>query len=298
VYLQAVVITPFAAKDRRHTRRETMRTKIGRLNAVVSLVLALPLSVALLAGCGPANPAAAAAKAAVSIPAGQLVFVPFIVTVQPHGVVTWTNGDSVAHTITTTPDRTPYLNPAALALTVAPGKSASVTFTTPGLYDYFDPAEATWDSVEHRVAARRGVRAFPLAMEGVIWVPGPIRGLPATATDPIPGKDEFTSDFLAIRQGGTIAWYNADADDHVVEQVPGWGGGVNPAPTAIGAIAGTNAAPPNGEAKATTYDTPGLYYYYCSAHASVQPTWHRAMAHPDASENPLPMEAFVLVAPN
>jgi plastocyanin len=47
-------------------------------------------------------------------------------------------------------------------------------------------------------------------------------------TNVIPnGKDDFTSDFLAIQQGGTVSWHNADTDAHFVSAVPGWSGLIN-----------------------------------------------------------------------
>lgn len=260
---------------------------------------ALALAVALLSGCGLDANAAHAPRPVVTIPTGEQVFAPFIVVTQPHVPVTWTNADGVAHRIVTTPDRTAYLNPAPLALDIPAGKSASFSFTAPGLYDYYDPAQANWDGVEHRVAAKPGVPRFPLAMEGVIWVQGPVAAVGETATNPIPGKDEFASDFLAVREGGTVAWYNADTDKHNVALVPGWVGGVNPTTDAAPALLdGSDDAPPNGQTKTTTFTTLGLYYYYCSLHASVDQTWHRAVALPTASERPLPMETFVLVVPS
>jgi len=61
-------------------------------------------------------------------------------------------------------------------------------------------------------------------------------------------------------------------------------------------IPGTTNAPPNGGTAAFTFHTPGLYYYFCAEHADINSTWHRASAHKDASEYPMPMEGFVLVA--
>lgn len=282
----------------RYISRTTTRAVVSRPAAVLGLLLALPLAAVLLAGCGSSTPAQAAGSGVVRIPAGQAIFAPFVLAVRSHATVTWTNADTMPHTITTTPDRSAYLNPVALSLVVPAGKSASFTFTTPGVYDYYDPAEAVWNADEHRVAAKQGVHGYPLAMEGVIWVQGPIAGVPSTATNPIPGKDEFTSDFLAVRQGGTVAWYNADTDAHDIALVPGWGGAINPAAATPGLVDGGDAVPPNGQTKTTTYPTPGLYYYYCSLHASIDPTWHRAVALPTATERPLPMETFVLVVPS
>jgi plastocyanin len=234
----------------------------------------------------------------VTLPQGAGEVAPFITAVPVNSLVIWANQDGVAHTFTTMPDHTSYLNPEPFALTVPPSGTVQLRFTHPGVYDYYDPHRATWNATNHRVAANAGAPGFPLAMEGVIWVEGPIAGLPLTTTNPIPGKDEYASEFVAIAQGGSVAWYDGDTDDHDTELVPGWGKPINPLRLAVGRLGGTDAAPPNGATRIVTYRAPGLYYYYCSLHADVVPQWHRAEAHRAASEFPIAMEAFVLVAPS
>jgi plastocyanin len=44
----------------------------------------------------------------VTIPQGQELFDSFILVVHPNTSMTWQNNDTVAHTITTTPDQTPF----------------------------------------------------------------------------------------------------------------------------------------------------------------------------------------------
>jgi plastocyanin len=234
--------------------------------------------------------------AVVTIPRGQELFVPFILTVQPKTIVTWQNHDTVSHTIMNTWDQRFYLNRQAFLLTAAAGQTISFTFTKPGVYDYFDKAQAKWDDKDQRVKANAGVPHFPLAMEGVIWVQGHISGLPSSATNVIPsGKDDFTTDFIAITQGGKVSWHNSDTDKHFVALVDGWSAPINPADLGPYTIKGTDDAPPRGETMSVTFTTPGLYYYYCSAHATINATWKRAEVHGDASEFPIPMEGFVLV---
>lgn len=260
-------------------------------------LLAFVLGAALLAGCGGPPTVHAAIEHVVAIPKGQGVFAPFILPVPANARVTWRNADAVPHTISTTPDHTAYLNPVAFSLTIPAGGSASFILPKPGIYDYYDPAAASWSTTDHRVAANAGMPDYPLAMEGVLWAQGPVGGLAASVTNPIPGKDQFTSEFVAIPQGGSVYWYNADSDTHVVTTIPGWSGQINPADVGIGAVKGATAAPPNGETRAVTFATPGLYYYYCSAHADVDARWHRAKAHASASDYPIAMEGFVLVLP-
>lgn len=272
------------------------------------VLLTLLTGIALLAACnGPAktntdmsmtlpNAQAAAQDSSVMIPLGQEIFTPFIRVVQPGTPVTWHNADRLAHTIVTTSMHSSFLNPQAFSLHIPVGQTASFTFEKAGIYDYFDQTQATWNRTDQRVAANKGVPNYPLAMEGIIWVQGPVAGLSRTALNPIPGKDEFSKDFVAIAKGGSVSWHNLDGDDHFVSLVPGWSKPINPSDLGTLQIKGTRAQR-GGETKTLTFSTPGLYYYYCSAHATVNTTWKRAEAHNDASEAPIPMEGFILVTP-
>ncbi len=265
------------------------------------LLVLLLLGSLLLAACGTSsarlsNRALAIASAnEVTIPEAQDLFTPFILTIQQGTRVTWLNSDKVPHSITTTWDTSTFLNPQPFSLSMPAHASTSFTFTQAGIYDYFDNTQARWDKADHRVSANKGVPNFPLAMEGVIWVQGHINGLPNNVTNDIPsGKDAFTHAFLAIAQGGSISWHNADTDTHLISAVTGAGSAINQAGIQEISIKGTNDMP-GGETKTLTFAHPGLYYYYCAAHASVNTAWHRAQAHPDASEAPIPMDGFVLV---
>jgi plastocyanin len=234
--------------------------------------------------------------AAVTIPEKQDVFSPFLLVVKPGTVVRWQNQDSVSHIIMTTWDQSAFLNPQPFSLYAPARQTVSFTFSQPGIYDYFDNTQAKWDDADHRVAAHKGVPNFPLAMEGIIWVQGHIDGLPSAVTNLIPnGKDDFTSDFLAIQQGGTVSWHNADTDVHYISEVAGWSAPINGMTISALQIKGTQGMPPKGETKTITFAVPGLYYSYCSSHASLNELWHRAQALQDASEYPMAMEGFVLV---
>jgi plastocyanin len=261
-----------------------------------SWLLAIAAGVVLLAGCSTAS--ARLGSATITIAKGQGQFAPYIQPVEPNVRVTWHNADTVAHTITTTPDHSAFLNPAKIALSIPAGGSASLTLSKPGVYNYYDSGAAQWSGDNHRVVANAGAPGFPLAMEGVIWVEGKIAGLPASATNPIPGKDLFTSQFLAIPSGGSIYWYNADTDGHIITQAPGWQTPINPASFASFSIKGSDDAPPNGETHVIAFTTPGLYYYYCSAHARIMTSSHRAVPMQDASAFPIAMDGFILVSDN
>lgn len=265
----------------------------SRLMRSTSWLLVVAVGVVLLAGCSAAS--AKVDAAVITIAKGQGQFAPYIQPVEPNGRVTWHNADTVAHTITTTPDQSAFLNPAKISLTIPAGGSASLTLSKAGVYDYYDPSAARWSGDSHRVMANAGAPGFPLAMEGVIWVEGKIAGLPASATNPIPGKDLFTSQFLAIPSGGSIYWYNADTDAHIITQAPGWQTPINPASFDSFTVQGSDDAPPNGETHSLTFDAPGLYYYYCSAHARIVASSHRAAPMQDASAYPIAMDGFILV---
>ncbi len=89
----------------------------------------------------------AAAPAQVVAP-GDL-FNPVITTVTAGAAITWQNNDTDLHTVTSVPNNAP----AAIDLTVKAGASASMTFTTPGLYWYYCKVHATWDAEAGQVAA-------------------------------------------------------------------------------------------------------------------------------------------------
>lgn len=237
----------------------------------------------------------------VTISRSQGVFEPFILKVQPNTTVTWRNNDRVAHVFMTTPDQSPFLNVEAFSLHVAAGGRVHFTFRQPGLYHYYDTTMATWNAAVARVAAKNGVPHFPLAMDGVIWVQGPISNLPSGATNHIPdGHDDFASEFIALKTG-LVAWHNLDTDPHFISVVAGWSvpdspsqAGINPADVGLNRIDGT-ATVPGGDTINLLFRTPGLYYYYCANHTRINTTLHRVEALPVASEYPIPMEGFVLV---
>jgi plastocyanin len=234
---------------------------------------------------------AQAAATTVTIPQGHELFSPFILVVQPGTKVTWQNNDTSPHTIMTTSDHNSFLNPESFSLNAAAGQQTTFTFSQPGIYDYYDNTQAKWNSAYKRVAANKGVPDFPLAMEGVIWVQGAISGLPSSVSNGMPDADIFTTDFVAISQGGTVTWTNTDGEEHFVVLVSGWSKPINPMATTTPLI----SLPGHGMKKSFTFQQPGLYYYYCIAHAHIIPTWHRAATHGSNRVYPLPMEGFVLV---
>lgn len=281
-----------------------MSLRLFRSLAFLALLVG---TILLLAGCRGSHSnrslsvlvhnAPAAPRATITIPRGQMLFTPFILVIQPGTRVTWQNEDTEVHNIVTTLSSKAFLNPQAVRLSVPAGKSIAFAFTRPGLYNYFDPMQADWNGTDQRVAAHKGVPHYPLVMEGIIWVQGPIGGLSSQVTNTISTRDDFSQDITALPRGGTITWHNTDKDGHTIAWVPGWDAPINPVNPGPIAIKGTDAQPGGGSQK-LTLSTPGLYYYYSPSHASINNTWKRAQARTDTSEAPIPMEGFILVTEN
>jgi len=236
-----------------------------------------------------------APSAAVTIPQDQELFDPFVLPVRLNTTVTWHNSDTLLHTVESTPDQTPFLTIQSFTLTLPAGKSASFTFTKPGLYHYYDNTMARWDIATSRVAANKDVPNYPLAMDGVIWVQGFVGDLPSGATNHIPAShDDFATEFVAITDVGTVSFHNLDTDPHFVALVPDLPAPLNPGEIGINRIGGTDDVQ-GGETITIIFNKPGWYYYYCANHALVNKDWHRAQAFKQASDYPIPMEGFILV---
>lgn len=256
----------------------------------------------MLAGCGGSSSSSGAPQfATLTMARGAGLITPFIASIRPNGVLTWRNDDTIPHTLRTTPDTNNFLNPTTISLTVAPGHSETLRLSAPGAYDVYDETYAQWNETDHHVAARADAPAFPLAMEAVIYVPGSIPNLAKLATNTIPmGKDLFEQDFVAVPDGGTVGWHNASVDVHTISLVDGWDVPINPASINTLTLGGVDAANPDGQTEGLVFPAPGLYYYFCSEHATVDPVTHRArpieVGQEQPTEYPIPMEGFVFVA--
>ena len=238
----------------------------------------------------------------IAIDAGTQLFFPFITVIDADTTLTFANNDTAVHDVKSVPVADPseasFVNPSGVINQTLPGGSQlRLTFTKPGLYDLYDDTQATIDKTYHRVSANKDSAGFPYAPEAVIWVKGAVSDLPMTTKNSvIAGNDAFQLDFLAVKAGGMGMWHNYDSDPHYVNIAPSFAG-LNPAKIGdgINEILGTADAPPDGSTKMLTFTTPGLYYYYCSAHADFDTTLNRAKAHNNASIFPMVMEGFVLV---
>lgn len=108
---------------------------------------------------------------------------------------------------------------------------------------------------------------------------------PAPYTITVPGNDIFTPYVAIIPAGAPIEWINADTVLHTVIGGPTSGGGViNPEPFQL-------VLQP-GDEQAMTLRSPGLYYYYCGAHATPA-TDGRAASMQGTRAYPLPMDGFI-----
>jgi len=236
-----------------------------------------------------------ASPALVTIPRSKNLFEPFILPVEPGTVVIWQNNDTQAHPFMTTPDHNTFMNRQGFSFDLAAGGSARFTFTRPGLYHYFETRLDSWSSTFSRVVAGAKKINYPLSMEGIIWVQGPIAHLPSTNLNfVLNGHDDFASEFLAITRDGAVTWHNLNADAHFVGEAAGWTAPINPADIGLYRLSGTDSVP-GGEFTTILFQAPGLYYYYCRNHDDVDPVDHRVTPLAMASEFPIPMEGFVLV---
>jgi plastocyanin len=110
--------------------------------------------------------AATAATTSVAVPGDH--FSPAYLTVPAGTTVTWTNTDTDPHMVSTAPG----LAPVSFNLPLAAGATASYTFTTPGLYVYYCPMHAVWDSTTGLPKPDPGTDVYPEAMAGVVFVVG------------------------------------------------------------------------------------------------------------------------------
>ena len=96
----------------------------------------------------------------------------------------------------------------------------------------------------------------------------------------------FESAFLnlPIKQGTQVTWTNLDADAHTVLTDPGV------------SVQFKFVVPANGNAS-YTFDKPGIYPYFCDAHATWNSEVKRVQARPGSSEFPAAMEGVVFVLP-
>lgn len=257
---------------------------VSRLSRRVSLglVLTFALGVALLPGAmgGPVHRTIQA-----RIPGAYVT--PFIISTRIGDAVTWTNLDTIPHTLVAA--LAPRgVEPDPFPLRLPPHASRSVVFTAAGVYDLYDPEAATYNAKLGRVAARPGEPPFPVPLEEVVVVQGsgfqPAPRGAATVTSP---GDYFTPYITVVRQGGSVTFVNTDTDIHTVASTPN-------SPSRFPGVLTLRS----GARVTVRFPTVGVYDYYCTVHAGYAVRYGRVAAHRGTDVYPVDMEGIIVVVPD
>jgi len=246
--------------------------------------LAIVGGVAVLASCGGSSSSDSSGTAAglpstasVNIPKADR-FEPFLLQIAAGGTITFTNQDADAHTVVSMPT-----DPVDFKLLVPSGKSVKLRFSQPGIYGYYCDAHSQYDRTTGLIKANKGADAYPISMYGVVLVGG--TNLPVAAGKAkivMPEADRFLPLTIAVKKGTQVTWTNLDSDAHTVLTDPGV------------SLQFKFVVPANGNAS-FTFDKPGIYPYYCDAHATWNSEIKRVQARPGSSEYPAAMEGVVFV---
>jgi plastocyanin len=276
-----------------------MRTR--RWQASTSIILVL-FSVTLLANCGQSSTTAGTRRASgtvtptetptgvepvnhvVIVPATDL-FAPYILVTNAGDSVTWMNDDAVVHTVVTVPRAAGgAIDPEPFQIVLQPGQQSTMTLRSPGVYYYYCGAHATLTS-QVRAAAMSGMRPYPLPMDGFIYVRGPgLSGL-ATATITLSADNQFNPWITVLNRGATVTWANQSGQAQDIVSIPGYGA-VNPVAIALHVAAGASVS--------YRFTTAGIYDYYTTGPANLDPIWQRARARSGVSGYPVPMEGIIV----
>ncbi len=256
----------------------SMTRRVSAL-ALFGAVAVLTASCGGSSGSSGGSSAGLPSAASITIPKADR-FEPFLLEIKSGGTVTFTNQDADAHTVVSMPT-----DPVDFKLFVEPGKSVKQTFTQPGIYGYYCDAHSGYDRTTGLIKANKGADAYPISMYGIILVAGD--SLPISAGKAkivMPEADRFLPLSMAVKQGTQVTWTNLDSDAHTVLTDPGV------------SIQFKFVVPANGNAS-YTFDKPGIYPYYCDAHATWNAEIKRVQARPGSSEYPAAMEGVVFVLP-
>ena len=265
-------------------------------------IILLLLSVGLLASCGQRATALSSHRAsgsvtptaaptavepvnhAVIIPQTDL-FAPSILVINAGDSVTWMNDDTVLPTVVTAPQAAGgTIDPAPFQLVLQPGQQSTMTLRSPGVYYYYCGAHASLTS-QGRAAAMPTVRPYPLPMDGFIYVRGlALSGLSA-ATITLSADNQFNPWITVVNLGATVTWANDSGQAQDVASIPSYGA-VNPKAIAFHVAAGATTS--------IRFTTPGIYDYYATGPATLDPVWQRARARSGVSGYPVPMEGVIV----
>lgn len=143
-----------------------------RIGGIALAVALIGLVVGVVIHSGPAARTTSRQRATAANPAPVVVavpgdhFSPAYLTVRAGTTVTWSNTDTDPHMVSTAPG----LAPVSFNLPLPAGGTASYTFMTPGLYVYYCPMHAVWDSTTGLPKPDPGTDVYPEAMAGVVSV--------------------------------------------------------------------------------------------------------------------------------
>ncbi|MHB8731231.1 MAG: plastocyanin/azurin family copper-binding protein [bacterium] len=199
---------------------------------------------------------------------------PSVLVINAGETVTWINKDSDGHVTTSIPG-----DPEAFTLPTAPGKSAQFKFTKAGVYGYYCLTHASYDPNLRRVAAHKGSDFFPAAMEGVIIVKGPgLTGTPQASLTFANG--DLAPNIAVIKAGGRVTWLNKDAKNRLLE---------------IPAAGAEKLALPAGKSQTATFAKPGVYLFYDSNAATLDPKTGLVKSKSGTKVFPVSMQGYVIV---
>lgn len=275
--------------------RETWRSGAGKCLLAFSILSSVILaSCAQRATASTAAPTSTATSAAVIRgPANHVVivpqtdlFAPYLLVINAGDTVTWMNNDTMVHTVVSAPRAAGgSIDPTPFQFVLQPGQQATITLRDAGLYYYYCGAHATL-TPQGRAAALRTVRAYPLAMDGIIYVRGPQISAESSATITLSATNQFTPWLSVLSRGATVTWSNQTPQAQEVRTSPGYGA-VNPDPFNVSLAANASAS--------ITLTTPGLYDYYATGAATLDPIWQRPSARSGVAGYPVPMEGVIAI---
>ena len=179
---------------------------------------------------------AATASASASVTIHDFAFGPGSISVAVGSTVTWTNQDSVSHTVTAD-------DGSFDSGRLAQGATFSQTFDTPGTYTYHC-------AIHPSMTGTITVEAGP--------APSVAPAATASASASVTIQDfAFGPGSISVAVGSTVTWTNQDSVSHTVTADDG--------SFDSGRLA-------QGATFSQTFDTPGTYTYHCAIHPSMTGT--------------------------
>ncbi len=114
------------------------------------------------------NTLPASDSAKIDIPDSTMAFTPWNVTVNEGTTVKWSNHDDMPHMVATVPG---YASKQTKTLTLKKANgSGQLTFDQPGVYYYYCPMHAKWNTKTGQMTPQKSYGSFPFVMDGLIVV--------------------------------------------------------------------------------------------------------------------------------